>query len=110
MTNMLKLLLIACTMAYTNAWAFDALMDHHADISDTTHALDASPFNTDQHDGDANAHGCDHCCHAAAHILALSNSHISQNVNMTNSIVAVQDVSAASYISLPDSPPPKFLF
>ena len=57
--------LITCILGYGSVWAFEHHLDeaaeHHGTVGDTDHAPK----------GDAAHPACDHCCHAAAHIMAL---------------------------------------
>ncbi len=109
LTNMLKLLLIACTLGYTNAWAFETVMQHGSDVAEAGASSEVSLIKLLPDNDDISSHGCDHCCHASAHILALDSGCLSQHIVLSNSIITVLDVTAVSHIALPDSPPPKFL-
>ena len=113
----LYLLLLGCTLAYTNAWAFEGVMQPHGDKAHAAEGVAAAVDMTDanmladslngpRHDETA-AHGCDHCCHNNAHILGMASASCPYGVAMRNSIVAVFTMQAASHISLQDSPPPR---
>ena len=110
LTNMLKLLLIACTLGYTNAWAFENVMQHDSDAAGASALSEVSLNKVLPDNDDISSHGCDHCCHANAHLLALDSGSLGQHIVLSNSVITVLNVSAASHISLPDSPPPRFAF
>lgn len=112
--NILKLLLIACTLGYTNAWAFDSIAGQHDTAGQwqaSASGLAASADIDGQPDGNDElaSHGCDHCCHATSHLLALSSNAPCQHVSMSNRVIVTGDASAPSHIALPDSPPPRRL-
>lgn len=110
LAKILKLMLIACTLGYTNAWAFENVMQHDSDATGVSTLSEASLVQVLPDNEDVACHVCDHCCHASAHLLALESKCPGQHIVLSDSIISVLEVSAVSHISLPDSPPPKFLF
>ena len=61
--------LLVSTLGYSSAWAFDGhyhVVDSHQDVGGEA----ASATTPDSGDDHAQS-GCDHCCHAFAHLLAL---------------------------------------
>jgi hypothetical protein len=57
--------LILSVIGYGTAWAFDT---HAFDDSEHVHMSDDLGINTLDHDDG----GCDHCCHAGAHLAGLT--------------------------------------
>ena len=112
LANMLKLLLITCTLGYTNAWAFEAAVTHKA-LAPDAGVVDinkAGPDKTAPGGEEQGAHGCAHCCHANAHLLAINSNPHPYPARPDGMVTSRFAVSAASHIPLPDPPPPRFLF
>lgn len=57
--------LILCTLGYGSVWALDGHVDEAAEHHKVFDDAGAAP------EGEDGCTGCDHCCHAAAHIVAL---------------------------------------
>jgi hypothetical protein len=61
---LLTVWLVACTIGYSAAWAFDGHFEGLSQHQDMPGSAD--------HAGDGGQHSsCDHCCHAFAHLAGL---------------------------------------
>ncbi len=105
------LLLLVSTLGYTNAWAFEGLWQHDAPehAGETDHAPGSAMAGHGEPlpEGELAGHGCDHCCHASAHIVGMVSAQGQHAMVTSHRIVMAAAAQAVSYISAQDSPPPK---
>ncbi len=94
--KILLLLLILCTLGYSNAWAYDGhviteqietlektalslVPASHSAIVDENHSADTHTAQHSQQQTNEQAihadKACDHCCHISAHLQAIFNQH-----------------------------------
>lgn len=106
MTRLRKLLiyiLLACTLGYGSAWAYET---HAVEVEDrgpvTTYIDDQS---VDQHISDSDV--CDHCCHVFGHILGIctQSTHIFSSNKTSEPLEFSQNF--ISLILSPDLRPPR---
>ena len=62
--HFLSIWLIVCTLGYSSAWAFDV-------HSEETVQQEVMSTDIEQIADSDNEPACDHCCHAAAHMMGL---------------------------------------
>lgn len=98
--------LVISSLGYGVAWAFDGHWDvtqASADASFGQHADDDIPAS-----GEHNDAGCDHCCHASAHLVGIAPAATKGLFVNRSNLYSVFTVTMISHLELPTSPPPKY--
>lgn len=95
--RLLVAVLILSIVGYGTAWSFDT---HALDPSGHAHLSDDSGLNPQDHDDG----GCDHCCHAGAHLAGLRSS----DFRDFPSVSGLKNATASAvYLTRATSPPLK---
>lgn len=98
--------LVISTLGYGVAWAFDGHWDVSQASADTLfgqQANDDVPASDEHNDA-----GCDHCCHASAHLIGIAPVATKGLFVNRSNLYSAFTVTMISYLELPTAPPPKY--